>query len=75
MKSSFNLLISFVASFLFISRLLYYRLDQSVKRTQKSTREETVFVNPKGDGDAVESNNLVATSALEVRLISLCSFV
>ncbi|KAL4602777.1 hypothetical protein ACB092_10G078100 [Castanea dentata] len=41
------------------------RLDQSVKRTQKSTREETVFVNPKGDGDAVELNNLVATSPLE----------
>ncbi|KAK7856532.1 30s ribosomal protein s1 [Quercus suber] len=46
-------------------RLLYYRLDQSVKRTQKSTREETVFVNSKGDGDAVELNNLVATSPLE----------
>lgn len=45
-----------------------------MKRTQKSTREETVFVNSKGDGDAVELNNLVATSPLEVRLISLYSF-
>ena len=45
-----------------------------MKRTQKSTREETVFVNSKGDGDAAELNNLVAASPLEVRLISLYSF-
>ena len=58
-----------------ISRLLYYRLDQSVKRTPKSTKEETVFVNSEGDGDAVELNNLVATSPLEVRLFAYYSFL
>ena len=46
-----------------------------MKRTQKSTREETVFVNSKGDRDAVELNNLVATSPLEVRLFAYYSFL
>ena len=46
-----------------------------MKRTPKSTKEETVFVNSEGDGDAVELNNLVATSPLEVRLFAYYSFL
>ncbi|KAE8055291.1 hypothetical protein FH972_012142 [Carpinus fangiana] len=41
------------------------RLDQSVKTTPKSTREETTLVNSEGYGTAFEFSNLATTSPLE----------